>query len=82
MTAHPPTSDDARLEDLQYWGRIKSLCEARRRLYRAQRQITVLSKVLGFESNQAPEVTKKGPDTKEAVSPISDEVKGDGSRAW
>ena len=71
MTAHPPTSDDARLEDLQYWKRIKTLCDARRKLYRAQRQITVLSRLLGFDANQALKVNKKGPDTEEThVSPM------------
>ena len=64
MTAQPPTSD-ARLEDLQYWKRIKSLCDARRKLYRAQRQITVLSRLLGFDADQALEVNKKGPDSEE-----------------
>ena len=69
MTAQPPTSD-ARLEDLQYWKRIKTLCDARRKLYRAQRQITVLSRLLGFDADQALEVNKKGPDAEEThVSP-------------
>ena len=64
MSTQPPMSE-ARLEDLQYWKRIKALCEARRKLYRAQRQVAVLSKVLGFDADQALELSKKGPDSEE-----------------